>query len=161
MEPLPVLRWVYAAGKAFHGSGPHESGDYSAAGIAVQHGDLFRHSYRVAGGNEVPQQCYLDSTGELADDGGVQVDGGFHAPVRGVVLVARDPVKAYLFGQYILFVVLVVQMVGLLGIEIGVWEIQPARSVLGYVRIHNVAVGLLTPAALQSVAIASAMSARA
>src|SRR5262249_40420009 len=102
----------------------HKAGDDPAAGIAIQHGDLFGHSHGVIDGDDVPQDGDLGSLGNLGDDGSIQVHTGFHAPVGGVVLVGHDAVAARLIGEGILLMVLVVQYVRLHRIEMSVGKAQ-------------------------------------
>jgi hypothetical protein len=60
-----------------------------------------------------------------------------------VVLVGHDTVEADLIGESILFVILVIQDMGLLWIEVGVRKAQTPGIVLGQIRIGDVAIGLL------------------
>ena len=65
----------------------------------------------------VPQDCYLDVLGDLRDDGRVQVHTSFmHQNAKWCSLV-NDAVEAYPIGEAILLMVLVVQHVGLIGVE--------------------------------------------
>ena len=59
------------------------------------------------------------------------------------MLVGHDAVEAYLVGQDILLVVLVVENAGLFGVKMGVGEAQAAGVVLLQVLVGDVSVGLL------------------
>ena len=142
-EPPPVLRGVNAGLQGLDGPPTHKTGDDSAAGIAVQHGDLFGHPDGVIDGDDVPQDGDLGSLGELGDDRGIQVHTGFHAPVGRVMLVGHDAVEAHCIGEGILLMVLVVQHVRLHGIEMGVGKAETSRIVLVEVLIAHITVGLL------------------
>ena len=78
----------------------------------------------------LPRMGDLGVAGHLGDHRRVDVDGGLHAPVRGVVLVGHDAVEAVVIGPRVLLVVLVIEDVGLLGVEVRVGEIQAPRLVL-------------------------------
>ena len=143
LEAGAVLGGIDAALQRFDRGATDESGDDPAAGVAVEHGDLFGHADGVVNGDYVAEDGDLDVLGELGDDGGVEVDGGLHAPVRGVMLVAHNAVEAYFVGQGVLLVVLVVEDAGLVGIEIGIGESQASGVVLLQVLVANVSVGLL------------------
>ena len=59
-----------------------------------------------------------------------------------MVLVGHDAVEAVLIGAGVLLVVLVVEHVGLFGVEMGIGEIQSSRFELLNVLVGDVAVGL-------------------
>ena len=118
LEAVTVLWRSDAALQGLHGSAAHEAGYDPPAGDAVQHGDFFGHADGVVDGNHVAQDGDLGVAGDFRDNCGVDVDGRFHAPVRGVVLVGHDAVKAVLVSAGVLLVVLVVEHVGPLGIEV-------------------------------------------
>ena len=108
LEAGAVLGGVDAALQRLDGGAADEAGDNAAAGVAVQHGDFFGHADGVVNGDDVAQNGNLDVLGELGDDGGVEIDGRLHAPVRSVMLVAHNAIEADLIGQGILLMVLVV-----------------------------------------------------
>src|SRR5262249_54061753 len=143
LEPLAVLGGIDARLQGLHGCAAHKSGDDAAAGVAVEHGDLFGHADGVVDGDDIPQDGDLGLFGELGDDGGVEIHGRLHAPVGGVVLVAHDAVKTHLIGQGVLLMILIVQNVRLLRVKMGVGEAKTARLILFQVSVGDVAVGLL------------------
>src|SRR6266566_3951410 len=141
-EALAVLRGVDATLEGLHGGAAHKPGDDPAAGKAVQHGNLFRHPDGIIDGDDVSQDGDLGFFGDLGDDGRVQVYGGLHAPVGGMVLVAHDAVEAHFIGQGVLLMVLIVEHMRLLGVNMGVGETETPRRVLFQVGVGDVAVGL-------------------
>ena len=143
LKPPPVLRGVNAGLQGLDGPPAYEAGDDPAPGIAVQHGDFFGHPDGVIDGDDVAQDGDLDALGELGDDRGIQVHTGFHAPVGGVMFVRHDAVEAHCIGEGILLMVLVVEDMGLLGIEMGVGKTETARIVLVEVLIGHIPIGLL------------------
>ena len=60
-----------------------------------------------------------------------------------MVLVGHYPVNASLVGHDVLLVVLVVEYVGLFGLEVGVGKGEPTGVVLGQLFVSDVGVGLL------------------
>jgi hypothetical protein len=60
-----------------------------------------------------------------------------------VVLVGHYSIEANLIDQGVLFVILVVQHMGFLRVEVGIWEHEPCCVVLIKVFVSNVAIGLL------------------
>ena len=143
LEPLPVLRGSNTALEGFHRGAADEAGDDPAAGVAVQHGDLFSHADGVVDGDNVAQDGNLGALGQLGDNGGVQVDRRLHAPVGSVVLVGHNAVEPHFVCQSVLLVVLVVQYTCLLGIEVSVGESETPRLELFQVCAGDMAVGLL------------------
>jgi hypothetical protein len=143
LEAREVLRGVDAAMQALDGGAAHEAGDDAAAGKAIQHGDLLGHAHRVVDGDDVAEDGDLGLLGDLADDGRIDVDRGLHAPVGGMMLIGHDAVEANLIGEGVLFMILVVQDMGLLRVKVRVRKAQPPRIVLGQILIGDVAIGLL------------------
>ena len=142
-EPFPVFRGVDAALEALDGAAADETGDDPATGVAVQHRYLFGHSNGVVDSDHIAQDGDLGLLGDLGDNGGVQVDRGFSAPVCRVVFVGHDAVESHFVGQGILVVVLVIKKVGLGGVEEGIGESQPSRVELRQLGVADVALGLL------------------
>ena len=60
-----------------------------------------------------------------------------------MVLVGHDAVQARLVGHPVLLVVLVVQLVGLLWVEVGIWKVEASRLVPADILFIQVGVGLL------------------
>ena len=124
LEPFPVLGGVDPSLEGLDSPSPNKPGYDPAPGITIKHGHLFGHSDGVVDGDHVAENSDLDILGDLGQDGGIQVDRRFGAPVGGVVLVGHDAVEPDLVGQDVLFVVFVVELVGLVGVEVGVWKRQ-------------------------------------
>ncbi len=123
-EALPIFSGFDARLQGLHCGAPHKTGDDSAAGIAIQHRDLFGHADRVVNGNHIAQNGNFAILGHLTDHRGIQVNGRFHAPVGRMVLIAHDAVKAHVIGQGVLLMILIVKHVGLFRIEVGIGKAQ-------------------------------------
>ena len=142
-EAVPVFGGRHAAKKSLGGAAAYEAGDYAAAGVAVQHGYLLGDAYGVGDGDDVAEDCDFDVLGDLGDDGGIEVGGGLHAPVSAVVLVGHDPVEADFICPGVLFVVLVVEYMGLVRVEVGIGESEAAILIGFDVFVADGAVWLL------------------
>ena len=97
-EPSSILRRSDTALEGLNSGAAVKPGDDPPAGIAVQHGDLFGHSYGVVDSDDVAQNSYLDPLGELGNHSGVQINRRLHTPVGCMVLIGHYAVEADLVG---------------------------------------------------------------
>src|SRR5712691_6012087 len=130
LEPFPVLSRIDAPLDALDGRATHKARDDSSTRIAVQHRDLFGHPDGVVNGNDVPQDRDLRFPGDLGDDSRIQIHRWLHTPVGGMVLIRHDTIESDLIGPGVLLMVLVVEHMGLVGVEKGVREAEAARLIL-------------------------------
>ena len=108
LEAVAVFGGVDAGLEGFDGAAADEAGNQASVGVAVQHRQFLGHADGVADGDDVAEDGDFGAAGEAADDGGVEVGGGFHIPVGGMVFVGHNAVEAGFVGLGILFVVLVI-----------------------------------------------------
>src|SRR5262249_16746879 len=98
LEALKILCWIDTSMQTLDRRPTHEPGDDTTTRIAVQHSNLFGHSYRVVDGDDVPQDGNFGPFGALANHRGMEVDRGLHAPVGGVMLIGHDAIEPRLIG---------------------------------------------------------------
>src|SRR5687767_1804157 len=134
LEALKVLRGIDATMQALDSGAAHKAGDDAPAGEAIQHGNLLRHAHRVVDGDDVAKNGNFRLLGDFTDDGRIDVHGGLHTPIRRVVLVGHDTVEADLIGESVLFMILVIQDMGLLWIKVCVRKAQTPGIILGQIR---------------------------
>jgi hypothetical protein len=141
-KALAVFRGTDPGMQGLDGRTPHKPGDNAPTGDAVQHGNLFGHLDRIIEGDDVAQHGDLGLFGDFGNDCRIDIDRGLHTPVRGVVLVGHNPVKAHLIGPGVLVMVVAIEHVGLFGIKVGVGEVHTTRLVGRQIVFRNMAIGL-------------------
>ena len=138
LEALAVEGRIDAGGELLLAAAAHEAGHQPALGDHVDHRQFFGQANRVFRQRQrIAQHDDLHLLGHAGQEGREDVGLGLHAERRVMMFVQHDAVDADLFGQHVLFDVVVVEPGALDRVEMLVGEHQRrgAEIAAGLLRI--------------------------